>query len=244
MKYARGSFIVVPSREVLRGMPVAAQALYMWLCAYANDTGECFPSRARLAKDCNCSLNTIDRFTKLLEDRGLLKIEKRFKNNEQITNLYTLMIVEGGSPTDEPPSPTDEQGVAPQMNTELNPILTQSTYQGVAAAPRESSFDKKEWVLRAVTESGDHIKTRGGSKYPHAKEVFSWFDNPEKSWNLNTTELKHAELLWERGESKVKGALKFVKRHLGDEFCPKVTKPSDLERKWSDIVVYAERNNG
>ncbi len=128
MKYERGSFIVVPSREKLRGMPVPAQSLYMWLCAYANETGECFPSRARLAKDLDCSLPTIDRFTQLLVDRGLLTVEKRInEKREYTTNLYSLVVWEGGSHTDLPPSHTGLPRVATQIDKELNPVLTEST---------------------------------------------------------------------------------------------------------------------
>lgn len=79
---------------------------------------------------------------------------------------------------------------------------------------------------------------KGKPKYPHAKEVFSWFKNPQKNWTLNTTELKHAELLWERGEVKVKGALSFAAKHKDDTFIPKVTSPSELERKWEKLVQY------
>lgn len=91
----------------------------------------------------------------------------------------------------------------------------------------ESFSSKEEDIERAVKPK---------PKYPHAKEVFSWFPRPEKSWLLNTTELKHAELLWERGEEKVKGALGYVQKHKDDDFFLKVTKPSDLERKWVDLV--------
>jgi hypothetical protein len=73
-------------------------------------------------------------------------------------------------------------------------------------------------------------------KYPHSKEVFSWFPHPEPSWKTNTTELVHAELLFERGEEAVRGALSYVAKHKDDDFFYKITKPSDLERKWVDLV--------
>lgn len=226
MKYERGSFIVVPSREKLRGMPVPAQALYMWLCAYANEDGECYPSRARLAKDCDCSLNTIDRFTQLLIDRGLLTLEKRVKNGENLTNLYSVVIW-GGSPTDAPPTPKDEQRVAPNLNKELYPVLT------------KLSADEPRVVTSSVSEDETERRaTKSRAKYPHAREVFSWFPNPQKSWVTNTTECMYAEYLFARGEKYVKGALAYVAKHKGDEFFYKITKPSDLEKKWPDLVEH------
>ena len=81
------------------------------------------------------------------------------------------------------------------------------------------------------------------AKYPHSKEVFGWFPNPQKSWEYNTTELQHSELLFLRGEKAVKQALAFVRNHEDDEnFNYKVIKPSDLERKWEDLKLYAKRN--
>lgn len=79
-------------------------------------------------------------------------------------------------------------------------------------------------------------------KYKNAKTVFSWFPRPEKNWNLNTTELSHAELLFERGEVAVRGILEFLRENEGAEFLPEVSKPSDLERKWTAIIKFAERN--
>lgn len=84
----------------------------------------------------------------------------------------------------------------------------------------------------------EDTRTKTPAKYPHSKEVFSWFPAPQPSWKIDTTQLKHAELLFERGEDAVRGILKFVGKHKDDEFFPKVVKPSDLERKWEDIAAY------
>lgn len=85
-------------------------------------------------------------------------------------------------------------------------------------------------------------KTSPKPKYPHSKEVFSWFPKPEKSWARNTTELEHAEFLWERGEATVKKVLAYYERHKDDEgFGFVVTSPSHLERKWASIAEYARR---
>ena len=99
----------------------------------------------------------------------------------------------------------------------------------VATAPQEIHIEE---------ENTERPKKESRAKYPHSKEVFSWFRNAQKSWVINTTELKHAELLWERGEDKVKKALAYVEKHKDDDFLPRVTKPSDLERKWTDIAEY------
>lgn len=81
------------------------------------------------------------------------------------------------------------------------------------------------------------------AKYPNARTAFSWFPFQEKSWLTNTTELKHGEMLFERGEQQVRAAMKFYMANRDDEFCPQITKPSDLERKWRDLLAYAKKHD-
>ena len=80
------------------------------------------------------------------------------------------------------------------------------------------------------------------AQYPHSKEVFSLFPNPQKSWEINVTERKHAELLYARGRDQVVSALDFITDHKGDPMCPQVLKPSDLERKWLQLFAYRKRS--
>lgn len=171
MKYERGSFIVVPSREKLRGMPVPAQALYMWLCAYANEEGECFPSRTKLAKDLDCSLPTVDRFTDYLMLKGLLKVEKRFtEKGENMANLYSLVIWEGGSKGDLPPSKPSLPPVVKDVDTELNPILTKSTVRA-NALPYELVKEAPD----SEGDSGDSKSPRiSGDKLKAYNELVRW----------------------------------------------------------------------
>jgi len=116
-----------------------------------------------------------------------------------------------------------------------NSVSNSEKNTSVATAPQDI-------VLGYETPEGEE-RPKSKPKYPNAKTVFSWFPNPEKSWNLNTTELKHAELLFERGEEKVKKRLRFVRENADADFMPLINKPSDLERKWNDLTAYAKRNN-
>lgn len=233
MKYRKGSFIVVPSRDILKGMNPTAQCLYMWLCSYANETGECFPSRTILAGDCGCSVRMIDSMLEILIKEGLIIKTNRVNKNEKITNLYSV-IVKGGSAGGALPSAGGALPLAQEVRIELNPVLTQSTYTSNARALRGFS------IQRENTEESTERLPRARLKYPNAKKVFSLFPKQEKSWAINTTELKYAELLWERGEEDVKKAIAYVNRHKDDDFIPRVTKPSDLEKKWTDIAEYAK----
>jgi len=136
---------------------------------------------------------------------------------------------------------------------------TESSYQGgtpsvARAEPRvphiaDSIADRlngaSEDGLRVeeVVEEEENPRPKSKPKYPNAKTVFSWFPSQEKSWALNTTELKHAELLFLRTEAEVKKRLRYLREHEGEDFLPSITKPSDLERKWNDLTTYAKRNS-
>lgn len=95
MKYEKGTFTVVPNREALRGLPAGAQALYLWLCSYADEYGECYPSRGKLAKDIGATVKTVDTHLRTLEDTGLITKTERVQDNVKQSNLYQLQLVEG-----------------------------------------------------------------------------------------------------------------------------------------------------
>lgn len=138
----------------------------------------------------------------------------------------------------------------------IYPMIGANAYQWSASAPisdrrqrlsisvsnseRETSVTYVPRVYSVEKEPDTKKERTSSAKYPHAKTVFSWFPFPEKSWQLNVTECKHAELLWERGEKNVKGALKFAYQHKDDDFFTyhPVWKPSQLERNWVDLTQY------
>lgn len=128
MKYERGSFITVASRDTLRGMHPTAQALYMWLSSYANETGDCFPSRKTLANDCGCSEDSVDKMISVLLEAGLLEKRKRIANGEYQSNMYRVLIV-GGSRSQRGPWPLTAGTVAARNGINSNQ-LTQTNEEG------------------------------------------------------------------------------------------------------------------
>lgn len=93
MKYAKGSFIVVPNKEAIHGLSCGEQALFMWLCSYADEKGLCFPSRSKLGKDICASPRTVDKHMKSLCEKGLIQKTKRFSDKRRTTNLYQILLV-------------------------------------------------------------------------------------------------------------------------------------------------------
>jgi len=67
---------------------------HMWLLLHiARRIGknrDCWPKNFTLAKDCNWSENTVQKYKKQLKELGLLTIEKRFVNNKQAANSYLV----------------------------------------------------------------------------------------------------------------------------------------------------------
>ena len=99
MKYEKGEFILVANKTKLRSLKPAAQCLFMWLCAYANNDGECWPSRERLRQDIGAStIKTVDRHLKQLEALGFVTKRFRYQNTKQQTNGYQLQLL-GGTKT-------------------------------------------------------------------------------------------------------------------------------------------------
>lgn len=217
MRYEKGAFIIVPNKHKLRELSLGARAIFTEICDFADDSGRCFPSRKLLAARILMHENSVDRFIEELVEKGILEKSGRVRNDgSRTTNEYQILVV---------PLTTHSEGpLTTHSEAELYPVLTQTSGDKLRI---ESDPSKEE-----------ESRPRSKPKYPHAKEVFAWFPRSEKSWELNVTELKHAELLHERGEERVKKALAFVKNHKDDEYFPKITKPSDLERKWNDLAAY------
>lgn len=97
MKYEKGSFITVPNINYLQGHKGNLQALFMWICKYADKDGRCFPSRKQLSKDLLVTKQTIDTYISKLCDLGLIEKTSRFRDGRQTTNLYQILIKDSES---------------------------------------------------------------------------------------------------------------------------------------------------
>lgn len=96
MKYRKGSFITLPNKEHLKGKPSEMQTIYLWICDHSDEDGECFPSRARLAREAGCGIRTVDKYLKQLVEDGFLSSTQRKKagTSENMSNLYQIMLLD------------------------------------------------------------------------------------------------------------------------------------------------------
>jgi len=95
MKYKKGTFVVIPNKQYLKGKPSEMQSIYFWLCEHADDTGGCFPTKETISDDAGCSHNTVDKYLKQLSDEGFLRITNRRKrgSKEFTSNHYQVLIL-------------------------------------------------------------------------------------------------------------------------------------------------------
>jgi len=95
MKYEKGTFMVVPNKNHLRGKPSEMQSIYFWLCDHINDDGNCFPSRTKIAKEAGCGIRTVDKYLKQLVEEGFVEITLRKKSGtqENMSSLYQVMLL-------------------------------------------------------------------------------------------------------------------------------------------------------
>jgi hypothetical protein len=97
VKYKKGTFVVVPNLDELKGKPSEMQAIYLWICQHADSDGMCFPKKATLSREAGCSHNTVDKYLKQLVKDEFLEIKQRkTKEGKNTSNEYQLLILGRG----------------------------------------------------------------------------------------------------------------------------------------------------
>jgi hypothetical protein len=140
VKYKKGTFVTVPNRDRIRGLPANAQVVYLWLCSYADEDGTCYPSRTTLARDTRISVRSVDAAIRLLEERGILERTERkdpLNRMRNLSNYYQIMILEDVNPVQvvQGGGAGAARGVVQELRRELNPVLTKpKEYRAAAAA--------------------------------------------------------------------------------------------------------------
>ena len=68
--------------------------VYQYLCSKANKEGECFPSQTTIAKAVNMHRSTVNQAIKRLQDKNLLMIMRRKRDNGGTSsNLYRIEVM-------------------------------------------------------------------------------------------------------------------------------------------------------
>lgn len=134
-KFQKGTFVMVPNKHVLKGLPSYVQSVFMWLNSFSDGDGLCFPSRTTLAESAGCSVRSVDNALETLTNLGLIEIRSR-KNpqnpKQNLTSVYQIMTLENGGVVQEvhQGSASGAPGVVQEVQRELNPLLTQPIKKG------------------------------------------------------------------------------------------------------------------
>lgn len=229
----------ITGSDAFLDMPASTQALYFHLGMEADDDGFIGNPKKVMrvlgASDDDIKILISKKFILVFESGVVVVKHHRINNNWDKYNCKRTMYLEEFS----------------QLNIKDNKAYTLDKMKGVPVQSENSlktvfrieenridNTSEAELRVEHVEKENTEPTIKKKPKYPNAKKVFSWFPEPQPSWLIDTTQLKHAELLWLRGEAKVKGALAYVAKHKDDDYFLKITKPSDLERKWVDLTLH------
>lgn len=149
MKYKKGTFVIIPNKDYLKGKPSEMQAIYFWLCEHANEKGSCFPTKKTLAEEAGCSHNTLDKYLGQLVEEGFLEVKPRKikGTKENTSNLYQLLIVS------KMVKPTTKSGMTGSPNIGSETVSSINSIHLTTTPPKvEEEFDfKKE--MQKLSES-------------------------------------------------------------------------------------------
>ncbi len=106
-------------------LPTREKFVLLMLANYAsNETGDCYPSMATLAKDTAMSRDSVIRALRSLEASGHIRITRRTSDGVNLPNVYRLEIGSSRQPGvvagSNHPSRTQQPGVVAGSNTNLS----------------------------------------------------------------------------------------------------------------------------
>ncbi len=83
-----------------KGLSTTEKFIFLMICNYTDENGECYPSVDRLAEDCVVNERTVRRVIKSLCEKGYIRKTERFKNGVQTSNLYHVNPSKNGCVTE------------------------------------------------------------------------------------------------------------------------------------------------
>ena len=92
IKPPSGNFFIIPNRIFKESLKARDLAVYCYLMYCADRvTFDCYPARKTIAKACEMSPPTVDEATKVLEEKGLINVSRRYDlNGNRTSHMYTI----------------------------------------------------------------------------------------------------------------------------------------------------------
>lgn len=223
MKYKKGTFVVIPNKQYLKGKPSEMQSIYFWLCEHANDSGSCFPTKDTIGEEAGCSHNTVDKYLKQLVDEGFLKIKQRRKprSMELLSNEYQVLIV-CKDPNLVQPKPKTGLTPTPNNGSETNLSINSPNLNAVSKADEVPQKEKEPYsfiVELNKLKDGGYDKN---NKPQHRKDLkviaLYWsvkgyvFENQKQFNSALVRELRPANLLTGYSGEQLVKAMEYCKK--------------------------------
>lgn len=182
--------------------------------------------------------------------RAISALEGSGRIRKKSTNKFTIIsIVKYDYFQSQDKKSTNKQQTNNKQKTTDNNDNNDNNELGETSSPglkanKENMFDKSFREEPTIDYDGDgslvEEKKKSTRKYPNAPAIRKVFQevlgrNPA-NWRINKNQLQACENLYtERTVEKVRSALEFYKEHEGQEFCPTIHSPYDLDTKWTKL---------
>lgn len=222
-KFDKGQFTLVPSKKARDGLHPTLQTVYTWLCDYSDSSMKSFPSRTRLAANCGISVKTLDRALQILEEKGLIEKNARYKNNEQQSNEYVVNVVNKTIGGDKLTLPSDKNDI--QNSTQLTQSNTISKDIGASSL-----------VKPQKQEYGN----------PDINKLIETFSSLTGLRLMKMTEQRRygSLLIKANGLDNCLAACAVVAASLEDQYAPRISDLKELYYKFGQLQVYARKKQG
>ncbi len=221
---------IVESDEFI-SMPVSSQALYFHLGMNADDDGFIQPKivmRSTGANDDDLKVLLTKRFL-LPFQSGVVVIKHWLIHNLIQKDRY---------------HPTRFQEEKKALFIKENKAYTEVSSESVNKMLPEvrlgkGRLDTSEAELRIVDESEKPQREKKDTSYRVVFEL--WGDYPLQ-WKANRTEIAAAKnLLVESSLEDMQWFLGLYEKYKRDPFCPTILKPSDMDRKWDNLLAFKKK---
>lgn len=224
MLYKKGTFVIVPNKNYLQGQKPIVLAVFFWLCSFADEYGECFPSRQRIANDCCVTTKTVDSALKKLEELCLIeKIKRQKKDGDYQSNLYQIICLNSFDEKE------DEGGVGKKTTLGSEKNDTRGREKNDTLTISNTNYIQ-------VTNSNTPVL----QGIPLVIDEFVKVNQACKDFYGNTTQRKYTQKLIETyGQETVMKVVKMLPQ-FNAKFFNKATTPKELWDKWAKISAEAQ----
>lgn len=229
----------ITTSDAFREMPASSQALYFHIGMEADDDGF-IDNYKGLMRATNASE---DDLRVLLSKRFLIAFpskvvvvkhwllnntirKDRYTETKHLEEKRLLIVKENGVYTDDLTGIPNGNQMATQYRIEED---------------RKEQIGADAQILE-IKEESEIPKKESKQKYPNAKQVFSLWGKYPKNWDLNTTQLRAAENLFEeRGLETLGKIMRWYDKHKHEDFCPQITSPYDLDSKLPKLEAFRDK---